>query len=109
MPCTLGSVRSLGANLEDVVGVIKLTRLNQTTVAINPDLVLWADASPDTHLCFVGGEKLVVRENVDEVIEKVIEFRRRIASEFPQPRPHPPIAEEPVSAVSSWRPTGSGR
>lgn len=67
--------------------VIKLTRLNQHTVAINPDVVLWAEASPDTTLCLVGGEKVLVRESLDELIDKVIEFRRQVASEFPQRRP----------------------
>lgn len=66
--------------------VIKLTRLNQHSVAINPDTVLWAEASPDTVLCLVGGEKVLVRESIDELIDKVIEFRRRVAREFPQER-----------------------
>lgn len=66
--------------------MIKLTKLNQQVVAINPDSVLWAEASPDTTLCMSGGEKVLVRESLDELIEKVIEFRRRIASEFPQSR-----------------------
>lgn len=69
-----------------VAGVIKLTRLNHHVVAINPDTVLWAEASPDTTLCLVGGEKVLVRETLDELIDRVIEFRRRVASEFPQRR-----------------------
>jgi flagellar protein FlbD len=66
--------------------VVKLTKLNQTTIAINPDTVLWAEASPDTVLCMSGGEKVLVRESIDELIDKVIEFRRRVAREFPQSR-----------------------
>mgnify|MGYP000904119524 CR=1 FL=1 len=66
--------------------MIKLTRLNQQVVAINPDTVLWAEASPDTTLCLVGGEKVLVRESLDELIDRVVAFRRRIASEFPQRR-----------------------
>jgi flagellar protein FlbD len=66
--------------------VIKLTRINQQTIAINPDVVLWAEASPDTVLCMTGGEKVLVRESIDELIDKVIEFRRRVAREFPMGR-----------------------
>ena len=66
--------------------MIKLTRLNQHVVAINPDVVLWAEASPDTTLCLVGGEKVLIRESLDELIDKVIEFRQRVASEFPRSR-----------------------
>lgn len=66
--------------------MVKLTKLNQQTIAINPDVVLWAEASPDTVLCLSGGEKVLVRESLDELIEKVIEFRRQVAREFPQSR-----------------------
>lgn len=69
-----------------MASVIKLTRLNHHVVAINPDTVLWAEASPDTTLCLVGGEKVLVRETLDELIARVIEFRRKVASEWPQPR-----------------------
>ncbi len=61
-------------------GVIKLTRLNKQVVAINPDLILFVDASPDTTLCLAGGDKIIVRESLDELIERVIEFRRTVRS-----------------------------
>lgn len=66
--------------------MIKLTKLNNHVVAINPDTVLWAEASPDTTLCLTGGEHLLVRESLDELIERVIAFRRKVAAEFPQSR-----------------------
>lgn len=58
--------------------MIKLTRLNNHVVAINPDHIGWADATPDTTLCLIGGEKIIVRETLDELIEQVVEFRRRV-------------------------------
>jgi len=58
--------------------VIKLTRLNNHVVAINPDHIGWADATPDTTLCMIGGEKIIVRETLDELIEQVVDFRRRV-------------------------------
>lgn len=61
--------------------MLKLTRLNRHIVAINPDQILWVEASPDTTLCLVGGEKLLVRETVDELIAEFIELKRRIHSE----------------------------
>ena len=60
--------------------MIKLTRLNRQVVAINPDLVLWVDAVPDTTLCLAGGEKILVLESLDELIERVIEFRTTVRS-----------------------------
>ncbi|MCC6620511.1 MAG: flagellar FlbD family protein [Deltaproteobacteria bacterium] len=70
--------------------MIKLTRLNQHQVAINPDNILWADASPDTTLCLAGGEKLIVRESLDELIERIAAYQaslkaRATTGAFPRP------------------------
>jgi flagellar protein FlbD len=60
--------------------MLKLTRLNNHVVAINPDHIGWADTTPDTTLFLIGGEKIIVRETLDELIAGVIEFRRLIRS-----------------------------
>jgi flagellar protein FlbD len=58
--------------------VIKLTRLNNHVVAINPDHIGWVDATPDTTLFLIGGEKIIVRETLDELIATVVEYRRHV-------------------------------
>ena len=58
--------------------MLKLTRLNNHVVAINPDHIGWADATPDTTLFLIGGEKIIVRESLDELIARIIGFRRLI-------------------------------
>ncbi len=58
--------------------MIQLTRLNNSRLAINSDLIKFVEAAPDTVLTLVSGEKVVVREGVAEVIERVREFRRSI-------------------------------
>jgi flagellar protein FlbD len=58
--------------------MLKLTRLNNHVVAINPDHIGWADTTPDTTLFLVGGEKIIVRETLEELIDAVIAFRRLI-------------------------------
>lgn len=58
--------------------MLKLTRLNNHIVAINPDHISWAEATPDTTLFLLGGEKLIVRESLDELIDLVVRFRRLI-------------------------------
>jgi flagellar protein FlbD len=57
--------------------MIKLTRLNQHVVVVNPDHIFAADAAPDTTLRLVGGETILVRESLDELIERVVAYRRR--------------------------------
>jgi flagellar protein FlbD len=50
--------------------------LNGSTVAINPDLITWIDVTPDTIVSLLGGDKIIVRESLEDVIERIIEFRR---------------------------------
>jgi flagellar protein FlbD len=58
--------------------MIQLTRLNNSPLAINSDLIKFVEAAPDTVLTLVTGEKVVVRETAAEVIERVREFRRSV-------------------------------
>jgi len=58
--------------------MISLTRLNHTAVVINPDLIVIIEETPDTIITLSNGEKITVHEKVQEVIRRVIEFRRRI-------------------------------
>jgi len=58
--------------------MISLTRLNHTSVVINPVLIVIIEETPDTIITLSNGEKITVQEKVQEVIRRVIEFRRRI-------------------------------
>jgi flagellar protein FlbD len=58
--------------------MIELTRLNGTPIVLNSDLIKTAEASPDTMLTLVNGEKLIVRENCAEVTERVLVYRARL-------------------------------
>jgi flagellar protein FlbD len=61
--------------------VIILTRLTGQPMAINPDLIERAEATPDTVITMVDGHKLVVGDSVSEVVEKVREWRASVAAE----------------------------
>jgi flagellar protein FlbD len=56
--------------------MIQLTKLNNQPFAVNADLIKFVEQSPDTVLTLVSGEKIVVRESAEEVIRRVVEFRR---------------------------------
>jgi flagellar protein FlbD len=60
--------------------MIELTRLNGTPIVLNSDLIKTAEASPDTMLTLINGEKLIVREECGEVVERVIAYRARLLS-----------------------------
>ena len=55
--------------------MIQLTRLNNQTLVLNADLVKFVEQSPDTVITLVNGEKFIVRESVDEVVQRVLQFR----------------------------------
>lgn len=56
--------------------MIQLTRLNNTRLAVNSDLIKYVEQAPDTVITLLNGEKLVVRETTEQVIERVLDFRR---------------------------------
>jgi flagellar protein FlbD len=60
--------------------MIRLTRINRVPLVLNADLIEHVDVTPDTVITTTTGQKLVVLESADEVIQKVIDFRRLIAS-----------------------------
>ena len=60
--------------------MIRLTRINRAPLVLNSDLIEHVEATPDTVIALTNGQKLVVLESADEVIQKVIEFRRLIAN-----------------------------
>ncbi len=56
--------------------MIKLKRLNGSEIVVNPELIEWVEANPDTTLTLATGTKIMVQEKVEAVIEKVMEYRR---------------------------------
>jgi len=60
--------------------MIRLTRINRVPLVLNSDLIEHVEATPDTVIALTTGQKLVVMESADEVIQKVIEFRRLISN-----------------------------
>jgi len=69
--------------------MIQLTRLNNQPMALNSDLIKFVEQAPDTVITLTTGEKLVVRESAEEVIQRVIRFRREVL--------RVPILESPVT------------
>lgn len=58
--------------------MILVTRLNGDPFAVNPDLVMRAEASPDTVLTLTDGTKYLVSESVEEIVRLVREFRASV-------------------------------
>ena len=58
--------------------MIRLTRLNRAPMVLNSDLIEHIDVTPDTVITLTTGQILRVRESADEVVERIVEFRRRV-------------------------------
>lgn len=58
--------------------MIHLTRLNGNPLVVNSDLIKYAEASPDTVLTLVNGEKIVVLESCEDVVRRTVEYRARV-------------------------------
>ena len=63
--------------------MIRLTRINQVPLVLNADMIEHLETTPDTVISMTNGQKFVVLESSDDVIRKVIEFRREILSSGP--------------------------
>ncbi|HOQ00975.1 MAG TPA: flagellar FlbD family protein [Acetivibrio clariflavus] len=58
--------------------MIELTRLNGIKFVLNCELIESLEETPDTVISTTTGKKIVVAENVEEVVNKVIEYKRKI-------------------------------
>ena len=64
--------------------MITVTRFDHSDFILNADLIEIVESLPDTHITLVTGKKILVKQTADEVVARVIEFRRQ-AGIFPRP------------------------
>ena len=60
--------------------MIRLTRINRVPLVLNSDLIEHVEVTPDTVIAMTSGQKFMVLESADEVIQRVKDFRRSIAN-----------------------------
>ncbi len=58
--------------------MIRLTRLDGSTLVVNADLIETIERAGDTVVSLVSGTRFVVREGVEELINDVVGFRARV-------------------------------
>jgi flagellar protein FlbD len=72
----LGGARRSG----ETFAMIELTRLGKQQdekIVVNADLIEFVERTPDTLISTTTGKKLLVKETVEEIIEKVLVYRKR--------------------------------
>ncbi len=65
--------------------MIRLTRLSRVAIILNADLIEHIEETPDTVITLTTGQILRVRESAEEVVERIVDFRRRIHGPEAQP------------------------
>lgn len=58
--------------------MISVTRFNDSTLIINADLIQTVEETPDTVITLTTGAKFIVKEKSKEIVDKVVEYKRRI-------------------------------
>ena len=67
--------------------MIHLTRLGGEPFILNAELIRYLEASPDTFITLTNGDRIVVRESTDVVVDRVIEYHQRknlLPPDFPR-------------------------
>jgi flagellar protein FlbD len=82
--------------------MIKITRLNHTPLILNSDLIEHIDMTPDTVIALTSGQKYMVLETAEEIVERVVSFRQSLLR-------HPPSHPTPVlGAIAIGEPRANG-
>jgi flagellar protein FlbD len=81
-------LRLLPANADISVGffqtkdgqMIQLTKINGAGIVVNPDLIEYIEETPDTVITITNGDKVVVKDRMVDIIDKVVRYRRLISA-----------------------------
>jgi flagellar protein FlbD len=58
--------------------MIKVTKLNHTPLILNSDLIEHIEVTPDTVITLTSGQKFMVLESSQEIVERIMEFRKSL-------------------------------
>jgi len=62
--------------------MIKVTRLDESVFYVNPHQIESLEETPDTVITLVTGKKLVVKNKIQDVLNSILEYRRRLGGSF---------------------------
>jgi len=61
--------------------MIRVTRLNNKEFFVNAELILYVEEKPDTIITLTNGEVFTVKESAEQVVERIIDYKRKILKE----------------------------
>ncbi len=60
--------------------MIELTRLDGKAFYLNPHQIEYVESNPDTTLIMLSGKRLIVREDYQSLLDRIIAYRRLIGA-----------------------------
>jgi flagellar protein FlbD len=73
--------------------LIKVTRLDDTEVLINPELIEMVESNPDTLITLSHGKKLIVKDSLEDILKKFLTYQQLI---------HKPLEQRVVKPISEY-------
>ena len=61
-----------------IIEMIDVLRLDGKKYWVNPHMIEAMESTPDLTLTMLSGRKIIVRNSPEELIEKIIEYRKKI-------------------------------
>ena len=58
--------------------MIKLHKLNGAEIVVNAELIESVESTPDTVLNLATGNRFLVKDTVQEVVDKTIEYKKKV-------------------------------
>jgi len=65
--------------------MIKVTRLNNIEIIVNAERIQSVQATPDTLITFTNKDRLMVKEPVEELSRRILDYRRKVFQNQAQP------------------------
>jgi flagellar protein FlbD len=81
--------------------MIKVTRLNHTSLILNSDLIEHIEITPDTVITLTSGQKFMVLESAEDIVAEVIAFRKSLFSKVCGKELFGPAASPAITGESS--------
>ncbi|HHZ19889.1 MAG TPA: flagellar FlbD family protein [Firmicutes bacterium] len=67
--------------------MVRVTRFNGKEFFVNPHLIEFIEATPDTVITLVTGKKIVITESVETVLQRIVEYRKQLGEAGREPLP----------------------
>ena len=79
--------------------MIRLTRLDGECFVLNAELIRYVESRPDTFITLTSGDRLIVSESMDEVLERAVRYQQT-KHMIPPPQPKGQLVENRLVSES---------